>query len=171
MSAPDTQLTKIYGTTKEAGDMALAARIAASVLGWGLMSASGHQADEEEQERAEELRARRDGEAQLMGPTIEAMKSASAAGRILARSVPASELEKMALGEGLLGAGKAVAKALQPGWKTKALAIGGTAAAGLAGYKGLAALRDYANTEQGDHRWGSLRPLQHNINEWGYPSE
>lgn len=171
MSAPDSQLTQIYGTTKTAGDMALAARIAASILGLGLMNSDRGLVEREEQEREEELQARRDGEAQRMGPTIEALKSASAAGQILARAVPAHELEKAAVGEELMSAGKSVLKALQPGWKTKALAIGGTAAAGLAGYKGLSALRNYANTEHGDQLWGAKRPLMHNINEWGYPSE
>ena len=169
MSAHDSQLARIYGTTKQAGDMALAARIAASILGLGLMSADRKQQAQEEEGREEELQARRDGEAQRMSQTTDALKSASVAGQILARAVPAAELEKA--GGGFGDTGKAVLKALQPGWKTKALAIGGTAATGLVGYKGLSALRNYANTEHGEQQWGAKRPLRHNINEWGQPSD
>lgn len=187
MPSPDTQLCQIYGTTKEATDMATAARIAAAVLSLGLASSDSSHVEEERERQQQEIDERRALEAERMSAMIGAMKSASVAGQILARAVPASEFEKAAFGAfmgkavgalaggagrlvGAVPGGKAVVGALTPGWKTKALAIGGTAATGYAGYKGLSALRDYASSAPGgDELWGAKRPIKHNINEWGYP--
>lgn len=168
--------------------MSVAARIAAAVLSLGLAASDKAHTEDKRREADQKSEEKREQEAQKMEAMIEALKSASVSGRILARAAPANEFEKAAFGAfigkavgalaggagramGAIPGGKALVGALTPGWKTKALAIGGTAAAGYAGYKGLSALRDYASTEPGDATWGSKRPLKHNINDWGYPSD
>jgi hypothetical protein len=179
----DAELSKIYGTTKEANEVALAARIAAAVLSLGLAAADKKHVENKSEEREHEHEESRDHEAHKMEAMIEALKSASVSGQILARAVPAGELDKVAFGAfmgnlatgagklmGAVPGGKALVGALTPSWKTKALATAGTLGAGYLGYKGVSALRDYANNPHGEETWGSKRPLQHNVNEFGVPS-
>ncbi len=183
MTTPDPQLSQIYGTTKEASDMGIAARIAAAVLSMGLASADKERRSEDKSERDKKTEEKRRDEADRMRAAIEALKTAGAnAGQTLAR-----DFEKQAFGAlmgkavGALatGAGRAVGAvpggrslvgALTPSFKTKAIGTAGTLAAGYAGYKGLSALRNYASTEPGDMNWGAKRGLKHNVNEWGVPS-
>lgn len=180
MSPPDLELLRVYGTTKEANEMALAARIATAVLSLGLMAADKKHVEHQAEKTEHEQEDKRGNEAENMEATLDALKSASVAGQILARAVPVSELDKLAFGafmgalangaSKVMGGAKGLVGALTPGWKTKALGIAGIAGAGYAGYKGLSALRDYASRPVGSEEWGAKRPLFHNVNEWGSPS-
>lgn len=160
MSAPNSELMAIYGTTKEAGDIATAARIAAAVLGLSLMRGDLDHVATKRMKHKEDTNAARAREAAKMQGAVDSLKMAEAAGTMMAKVGIASLIGK--------ASGKVVG-ALTPGWKTKALATGGTLGAGIAGYKGLSAMRDYANKPKGDQTWGSKRPLAQGVSEWGYP--
>ena len=177
---PDAQLVERYGTTKEAS-FALATRIAAAVLGASYLESDRQHVEEQREGHELEDREIRQQEAGKMDATISAMKMAEASGAVMAR------MEKQAFGAVLgkaltqtlpTAAGKVVGKVpgarkafetVKPSLKTKALAAGGALATSYAGYKGLSALRDYADKPPTTQTWGSKRPLQHNVSSWGYP--
>lgn len=160
MTAPNAELMSIYGTTKEAGDIATAARIAAAVLGLSLIKGDQVHVANKELEHTQEVNNTRAQESAKMQGVVDSLKMAEAAGSMMAKVGIASLIGK--------ASGKVVG-ALTPGWKSKALAAGGTLAAGAAGYKGLSSLRDYANKPKGNQTWGSKRPLSQGVSEWGYP--
>lgn len=165
--------------------MGIAARIAAAVLSMGLASSDKERRSEDKEERDKKTDERRQQEAARMQAAIVALKTAGdQSGRILARGVEKTAAFQAGLSMGaatplatqagrLVGkipGAKALNNAVTPGWKAKAVGVAATGAAGLAGYKGLSALRNYASTEPGDMNWGAKRNLKHNVNEYGYPS-
>lgn len=160
MTTPNSELMSIYGTTKEAGDIATAARIAAAVLGLSLMKGDQMHVVNEKLKHEQETNNTRAQEAAKMQGVVDSLKMAEAAGVMMAKVGIASFIGR--------NAGKVVG-ALTPGWKSKALVTGGTLGAGMAGYKGLSGLRDYANKPKGNQTWGAKRPLSQGVSEWGYP--
>lgn len=155
--------------------MGIAARIAAAVLSMGLASSDKERRSEDKEERDKKTDEKRQQEADRMRAAIEALKTAGdQSGRILARGIEKAAATPLATQAGRLVGKipgmKALNNAVTPGWKTKAVGVAATGAAGLAGYKGLSALRNYASTEPGDMSWGAKRNLKHNVNEYGYPS-
>ncbi len=175
MTDPDAELMEIYGTTKEANEVALAARIAAAVLGLGLMAADKKHVEEQKAEAELLNEIARHQEAEKMESMIDAMKMAEASGATMARA----GMDKVAIGAFIGKALGSAAKASQTGPTLGTVAMGAakkvapTAAVlgtGYLGYKGLSAARDYANTPKGNQTWGTKRPLRHNVSEWGYPT-
>ena len=88
MNAPDPELVEIYGTTKEAGaaDVALAARIAAAILGLGLMESDREHVADQKEEAAQLNEIARYEEAKKMHAMISAMKMAKSAGVTMAHA-------------------------------------------------------------------------------------
>lgn len=175
MSSPDPELMEIYGTVKEASNsMTLAARIAAAVLGLGLMEADRKHVDNQREEAQRLNDIARHQEAQKMESMIDAMKMAEAAGATMAT------MDKQAFGS-FIGKGlQNVAKANKAGPSLGSLAMGAakkvapTAAvlgAGYGAYKGVSAVRDYANDPKNTPTWGTKRDLKHNVNEYGQPDQ
>jgi hypothetical protein len=173
MRAPDAELLEIYGTVKEADATVLAARIAAAVLGLGLMEADREHVEEQREEAAMLNDLARYQEAKKMRAMVSAMEMAKSAG------VTMASMHKEAFGA-FVGKGlQNVAKANKSGPSLGSAAVGvvkkvaptvAVLGAGLAGYKGLSALRDYANTPKSSGTWGTKRSLRHNVNEYGQPA-
>ena len=163
---------EIYGTVKEANSMTLAARIAAAVLGMGLMEADRKHVDDQREEAKLLNDIARHQEAKKMESMIDAMKTAKVAGATMA------SMDKQAFGA-FVGKGlQNVAKANKTGPSLGSLAMGAakkvapTAAvlgAGYGAYKGLSAVRDYANKPKNTQTWGTKRDLAHNVNQYGQP--
>lgn len=178
---PNEKLAQQYGTAeivKEGGVPLL--QIAKALVSLGLIVAD-HANQEHAVEHADEEQAlERDLEAQRMAPTLEGLKAKQASaelaairsGRLMAKTAMGVPWATMgATAKGAMGALGNAAKAITPGWKTKALLGAGTLAAGAGAYKGMQAVRNELSTPVHEtQRWGSNRPVMNNVSEFGYPT-
>lgn len=166
-------------TDKFAG-LPLAARLAASVLGYaGMRSDQKHQGElMQEAEMMNQLA--REAEARRMAPVVNGLQRNTE----LAEKMGAY-MAKEAFGAALAGLGKMVAggagkvmgalkpaaskavNAVKPGFKTKALGAAAIAGTGYVGYKGLQGARDYMMMPPGQGQQFGVGPKA-SVNEFGY---
>lgn len=170
--------------TEKQADAPIAARLAAAILGVGILNADAEHVSTQQAE-AEEMNAQlRMLESQKMDQTISALKHAQAMiePMLKAAAIASAELmqkEAIAVRVGFGGAAQAAGRLMPAGsnaqksWmslSTKAKLLGGAGllGTGYAGYKGMQAARDYVQA-QPHGVYGKGPAIMHNVNEYGYP--
>lgn len=155
-------------------------QIAKALVSLGLIVADHAHQEHAVHDAEEHQQAERDLSAEEMRSTIDNLKPKQAcaemlaiqSGRLMAKTAMGVPWASMgAAAKNIGGAVSSAAKAITPGWKTKAVMGAGILGAGYAGYKGMQAAKDYMSTPVHDtQRWGSSRPAMNNVSEYGYPT-
>lgn len=175
--SPTEKIAQRYTAFVKEGSLPLE-QIAKVLVNLGLLVADKASQEHAVEHATEHEAEARELEAERMGPTIEHLHPKTAemaaihSGRLLAKTAMGVPWASMgAAAKGAVGALGGAAKAISPGWKTKALLGAGTLAAGAGAFKGMQAVRNELSTPPHDtQRWGSNRPAMSNVSEYGYPT-
>lgn len=193
MTRPNEQLMDRYGT-RGFWQAALEKRASltdtvgpiASALALAAQSKHDSQVAEEAQmlnDLFRELEARRQaaivsglkgsGALSVQGQASQSLKDMEAYQRAMALMKNAAAdlglLKRAGMGAALGSAAGGLAKALKPGWKTKAMLGAGGLAAGYGAMKTMGGIKDYMMTPNSTaHEWGGQGKLKSQVNEFGY---